>query len=137
MPGHQTGPAATIAAFLVAASFPVAAVAADAPSAYDACMNAAQSTPDYAACSSAELQRLDRLLNEAWHRASEKLKSFDMHAFNLLLTEQRNWIKWKNSACLYYFEDFGSAGRSIQYPACFRKLVQDRVNDLNALADEP
>lgn len=120
----------------IAAGFPLIALAADVPSAFDACMNAARSTPEYAECARTEIERQDRQLNDAWRRVSEKLKSFDAHSFSLLLNEQRKWIQWKENACQYYQEAFGSEGKSIKYPICVIKILHDRVTDLNALADE-
>ena len=117
-------------------ALPGAAFAADSPSPFDACMNSARSTPEFTSCSQAEMARQDKLLNDVWHRVSDKMKSNDMNSFDLLLNEQRKWIQWKDASCLYYMENFGSEGRSIQYPMCLIRILKDRVAYLTELADE-
>lgn len=132
-PARQT--AGTLAV-MIGAALPFAALAADAPAEFEACMNAAQSTPAYTECSRTEMERQDKLLNAAWRAAAEKMKAFNLPSFNLLLNEQRKWIQWKESACQYYQDGFGSEGKSVQYPMCFIKILRDRVAYLHDLADQ-
>jgi uncharacterized protein YecT (DUF1311 family) len=136
MRGRHASRAARTLGLVIAAAGPVPALAADAPAAFEACMDAARSTPAYAECTTNEIARQDRLLNDVWRRVSEQLKSFSAPSFNLLLIEQRKWVQWKDSACQYYQEGFGSEGRAIQYPLCFIKILRDRVAYLQALADQ-
>ncbi len=136
MPGWQASRTLRTSRLVIAATLPVTAFAADAPGAFDACMNAAQSTPAYNECARSEIERQDRLLNDVWRRVSEKMKSFNAPSFNLLLNEQRKWVQWKESACQYYQDGFGSEGRSVQYPMCFIKILRDRVTYLQELADQ-
>ncbi len=129
-PGHA---ALTV---LIAAALPGTAFAADAPSVFEACMNGAQSTPEYTECSRVEIARQDKILNDVWRHVSEKMKAFDTRAFDSLLNEQRKWIQWKESACQYYQNGFGSEGKSLRYPMCFIGILRDRITHLSALADE-
>lgn len=132
-PGHA---ALTGVLLLLAAALPGTDFAGAAPRTFEACMNAAQSTLEYNECSSAEIARQDRILNDVWRRVSEKMKAFDARAFNSLLNEQRKWIQWKELACQYYQEGFGSEGKSIRYPTCFIGILRDRITTLSALAKE-
>ncbi len=117
-------------ALMIMAIPPIGACAGEPQSPYDVCMASAQNSMAYRECGAAEIARQDRLLNDAWRRLAESLKSESDDAYRALLDEQRKWNAFKESACLYYYKGFGSLGTSVQYPACLIGILKQRTEYL-------
>jgi|GEM_PF-556699 len=96
---------------------------------YGNCMMHAQNDGDFAQCAEEHLEHLDAELNQAWSKVYKPLTNEKIKA--ALLNEQRKWIAFKESACLYYFDDgFGSADRVMSFPACQSNIIGQRIKAL-------
>ena len=123
-----------IARLVVAAGFAAASVAAmpaRADPLYDKCAAKAVTNPDYAACGSAMVDRLEASLNATWKRV---YPGFPAEAKPALLDEQRLWIAFKDKSCLAYATDaFGREGQVIHFYVCRAQVLTDRIDALKDL----
>lgn len=98
-------------------------------------MNRASGWVDYARCNNSLINRDEIDLKAAWLHAYKQMPSAEAKA--KLLDEQRNWIKYKESACSFWtMDDFGTNGRDFEGPACYSKVIEDRTDQLNNYAKD-
>lgn len=141
---------ATVALLVIALvqSVPVRANGAELSAAYQQCNDKAVSNPDFEQCGADEINRQDKRLNLAWKKA---LACFDhadgtsRDAQQSLLGEQRLWIKWKDSACGFYYPHnpnagpVGFAGREgevIHFGYCKADILAERATFFEIFAKE-
>ena len=121
---------AALAAY-IAAGFLVGPVIAD--DQYDKCLNEKTSNADWMVCGVDYLDRLDGQLNEAWLYVFPELTD---EGKAQLRTEQRAWIKFKDSSCFYYLgSDYGREGEVLHFPICQGQIIEQRIDYLNQLGD--
>ncbi|TDP01559.1 lysozyme inhibitor LprI family protein [Flavobacterium sp. 245] len=80
------------------------------------------------------LKKADNELNKVYKKLVQKL---DEKEKNLLITAQKDWIKFRDSKC--DFEKQGSEGGSIQplvYYTCLAECTEDRIKDLKRNLDD-
>lgn len=75
-------------------------------------------------------------LNEIWNEMYPWFKKVHPQSHEALLTEQKNWVKFKDSACEYYLEGFGREGQTLHFGFCRSALLQERITYLNSLLDD-
>lgn len=117
-----------------------------AQSPYDACIAHTQTNVEWNACGQQEIDRQEARLNAAWKKAYvcfDTSTPTGKDARQAFLAEQRAWVKWKDSACSFYFprnprdDGFGYAGREGQVlgaPTCKAVIVGDRAKWLEAFS---
>jgi uncharacterized protein YecT (DUF1311 family) len=105
----------------------------DQSTAFDDCMEKAKTNPDWDQCTSAEVERQEVRLAEAWKRAYGSMKKISPRGQKLLLDEQRAWIRYKDATCLYYGSDFGRDGQVLHLGICKADAIATRVDELNRL----
>lgn len=121
--------AAMIAAFVITG-------VAHADAAHDRCMEKASSSDAYSDCGKQWLAREEAALAVAWKNEYGSLDSSEAKAS--LLQEQRNWIRYKDSACRFLgTAEFGSMGWSQRMVPCIARVVRARADQLRAYSSEP
>lgn len=115
---------------------------------YTNCVDSHQSNSEWAGCGYEEIKKQDQLLNEVWKKISLILKEWASskypypscsicgsdQPFASLLEEQRNWIKWKDSACEFWMRGgFGRETEVLTYPSCKATVIAQRVVYLTRL----
>lgn len=100
-----------------------------ADAAFDKCMNAARSNFDFDKCGKAVLTRDDERLNAVWKQVLNLALD---PARKDLLEEQRSWLKFRDTSCLFYGsrDDFGREGTVIHLPKCRDNIISDRIKTL-------
>ena len=103
---------------------------------YDQCMGATDTNAGFSACSSAEIDRQEKLLSGAWSKASTAMKARAPSSHPALLREQRAWITYKDAACQFYLTgDFGSFGTVLHFGECKAQVIAERVATLLSLVE--
>lgn len=97
-----------------------------APAGYEACIDAAASTPDMIDCANAEAQQQDARLNTAYKAAMAA--GGDKSA---LRTAQRQWIKDRDSKCAPDSE--GGQNAMLEAADCVATLTASRAGELEAM----
>jgi len=100
---------------------------------YEQCTDKAEADYDFYECHVAYLDNLDKLLNEVWHELYHQRAPVSTRAQKALLNEQRKWIAFKDSSCLFWTFGFGTIGRHINFPSCREKIIEHRNKVLIAL----
>ena len=102
------------------------------------CQDKDLNNAQYMTCFDTQIAKADVQLNKAWKKVysyvQQVSKTGKSDSAALLLTEQRNWLKFKEGACQYYRTksmDFGREGYAIGYGACQLGIIQDRVKYLD------
>jgi uncharacterized protein YecT (DUF1311 family) len=118
---------------LVLASF-LAPAPAGADALYDRCIDESDgSNASWAVCGSEYVARTDTALNATWKRvygAAEGRTKQD------LLTAQRAWIAFKETACEFYANgDWGREGEVLQFPACLASVIETRKEELEGYGE--
>lgn len=107
------------------------------------CLETATSNADFSECYAEKIEAADAQLNKNWKIVADHLRGMakknGSKAYQLMLNEQRHWIRFKEKACEYYRTkalDFGREGAVIGYGSCQLGVIQDRVKYLeNFLTD--
>ena len=125
---------------LLSVSLLLAAAALQAPSAgtgdgvgdaqYRACMEPAVAGSDMRACGDEWLERLDARLNAEWRAV---LPLIDADGRNVLVEEQRSWVRFKDQSCAYLTDHYGSLAVDVQFPACRAEIIAARIAELQTL----
>lgn len=114
-----------IGVFLI--SFPMHSAKAD--DYLERCISQSSGTSsDHYRCATDLWQREDTALNQTWQRVYGSMSQG--HAKSALLNEQRAWNAYKDSACEFYAEEFGSIGWSVSRPMCKAEKIKERIRDL-------
>jgi uncharacterized protein YecT (DUF1311 family) len=101
-------------------------------------------------CGSEEIGRQEKQLASTWkatYAAMQRLvvdlsmppdlRGGTQSPAQLLLEGQRAWIKYKDSACLFYTApEFGREGTVLHFGVCKASIIADRVAVLQILLDE-
>jgi uncharacterized protein YecT (DUF1311 family) len=120
------GEPAALRAGVNAASTPAAA-----DTAYKQCLDSTSTLLDWGECGEAWLDRLQVELNLAWKRARG---SVDVQGRKALLTEQRAWLKFRDSSCTFWAEgSYGRNGQVLSFIGCRAAIVEARISDLNGI----
>lgn len=104
---------------------------------FDKCMKSAITNSNFSSCNQKEINYQEKQLSKAWKNLSVEIKQVSLNAYKELLTEQKLWIKYKDSACNYFSveEDnmyvFGHEGNSLHYGSCKANIIAERVKHLN------
>lgn len=109
--------------------------------AYDQCVDGVVELKEmnwqFQKCGIAYIERVDKQLNETWHGINAMLDESaddDMkRAKDMLLSEQRNWIKFQDSACQsLMLPSFGREAQVLSYYSCKGRGIEDRIKQLQA-----
>lgn len=99
--------------------------------AYSQCIDGTSSNPEWAGCGEAFLGRLDSALNAAWNKANASL---DKQSRKDLLAEQRAWLKFRNSSCLFWANgSYGREGQVLHFYGCRAAVIEARIAALNGV----
>jgi len=98
---------------------------------YNKCMDKALTNYDIRQCNSTDLEILDAELNQVWRKLYPALPPG--RAKTALLNEQRKWITFKDSSCIFWHYGFGTAGRDMYLYSCRGKIIQHRIKFLSDL----
>jgi len=79
------------------------------------------------------LEILDAELNQVWRSLYPALPPG--RAKTALLNEQRKWIDFKDSSCIFWHYGFGTAGRDIYFYSCRENIIEQRIKYLYLLSD--
>ncbi|MDO9204648.1 lysozyme inhibitor LprI family protein [Methylotenera sp.] len=110
--------------------------ASDLSNEFDRCMKSAGTNRNFGTCTEKEMSYQEKMLTKAWSDISKEIKEISLNAYNELLTEQRLWIKYKDSACNYFLAEndgalaFGQEGTYLQYGSCKAGIIAERVKYL-------
>lgn len=118
---------------------------------YTACVDSHTSNMEWNACGHEEIERQEKRLNDTWKKLSSALKKWasSNHPYpdcpvcgsdeplSSLLAEQRNWIKWKDSACEFWLRSGrGREADVLSYPMCKATVIAHRTAYLKGLLDQ-
>ena len=99
---------------------------------YDKCIDGSSTNPEWAGCGATELERLEKLLNDAWKKARSVMD--DEQSRTDLLREQRAWLKFRDMSCTYYANgQFGREGQVLHYYGCRAAITEARIAALSNL----
>lgn len=110
--------------------------ASDLSSEYDRCMKSAVTNRNYGTCNEKETNYQEKMLTKVWSDISTEIKEISLNAYKELLSEQRLWIKYKESACNYFLAEndgapaFGQEGTHLHYGNCKANIIAERVEYL-------
>jgi len=97
--------------------------------AYDQCMESTSTNPEWAGCGEAYMKRLDDALNATWEKANA---SIDVQSRRELRAEQRAWLKFRDSSCLFWASGaYGREGQVVHFYGCRAGVIEARIADLN------
>ena len=140
--------AKTIWVLATAVVFSVAASGAELSPTYQKCNDKAFSNIDFSDCGGAEIKRQEKRLNTVWKKVLACFDDSDettRDAKQSLLAEQRLWIKWKDTACKFYYPQTAKAantgfagreGEAIHYGACKAGIIAERADFFEDFAKE-
>lgn len=103
---------------------------------HDKCMKSAVTNKNFGTCNEIEINYQEKKLTKAWSDISTEIKETSLNAYKELLSEQRLWIKYKESACNYFLAEnnglpaFGQEGIHLHYGSCKASIIADRVKYL-------
>jgi uncharacterized protein YecT (DUF1311 family) len=97
---------------------------------YRRCLESTQTNPEWQDCGETYLERLDEELNAAWQTT---FSSLDEPSRKQLLAEQRSWLKFRDTSCLYWNEGHGREGQVLQFYACRGSIILARIADLHSI----
>jgi len=117
---------------------------------YAKCVEAAETGLDAGACAHAYYERLDAELDKLWQGLSaaysqddgeELWDEDDKIVWVELYNEQQKWEEYRKSACQFfaairevedggYVRIFGTMGRDHHFPACYGRVVEQRIEIL-------
>jgi uncharacterized protein YecT (DUF1311 family) len=123
---------ASLVVLMLAAGLAAPPARADAEN--DRCIDESDgSNAAWGACGSEYVARADKVLNATWKRvygAAEGRTKQD------LLTAQRAWIAFKETACEFYANgDWGREGEVLQFPACLAAVIETRTAELEGYGE--
>jgi uncharacterized protein YecT (DUF1311 family) len=103
-----------------------------------ACRAARENAEDWAVrkCAVEAHSSLEDQLTVAWQRLTSDAKKLDAQSgstelSDVLLTDERNWIKYKETVCKYYWNaNFGENGSVFNGPACQEGVLKARIEYL-------
>lgn len=123
------------AAFVFATTLLFIPIEARADAGYDQCTKRGQTSFDFNSCGQQWVKREEAALTVSWRNLYTSLK--DPQAKSLLLQEQRNWIKYKDSSCRFFGIDaeYGSMGWSTFMAPCIARVIRVRIKQLDEYAD--
>lgn len=112
----------------VRAASPTTALSAD----YKRCVDAHTTNRDWAVCGDQEIARQEAEVTDVWKAAYAAMKQNDPKAADDLLREQRAWIRFKDSACDYYYDDkmTGRESQVLDFAICKASLIAERIRFL-------
>jgi uncharacterized protein YecT (DUF1311 family) len=114
-----------------------AAYGAELSKEYIKCISSTAANLEWHACSEQEIDRQEKLLTEVWKDTYAAMKKVSVQSAQMLLNEQRAWLKFKDAACLFYSSgDFGREGQVLSFGACKAMIIAQRVEALRALMKE-
>lgn len=86
-------------------------------------------------CSSLNAKSADKHLNEVYRQVRQKYKGIESE--NLLIDAQLNWIKYRDSACLFSSNRYkGGSIMPLIYNNCIEKITRQRSDDLEIFLKE-
>jgi uncharacterized protein YecT (DUF1311 family) len=104
---------------------------ASADDAYSQCIDHTSTNPEWAGCGEAYLRRLDSALNAAWKKANA---SVDGQSRKDLLAEQRAWLKFRDSSCLFWANgSYGREGQVLHFYGCRAAVIEARISALKGI----
>lgn len=103
---------------------------------YSACLERSETNLAYSDCGRKAIEAAEAELGTVWKRAYASVGGDE--ARRRLLTEQRSWIRYKDSSCTYFWDesDYGSNGRVLTGPQCRVGVIRARTKQLEALIQE-
>ncbi len=120
---------------LLSASVALSASAADAE--MEQCLDAVSSASDRALghCAEQRTRRADEWLNEKWNELM-RMVGRDSPMGQSLITEERAWIAYKETACAYLLtEPTGTMERYLLYPSCQQSVIEARVAQIESIIE--
>ena len=109
------------------------ATPATADTAYKQCVDSTSTLLEWGDCGEAWLDRLEVALNVAWKRAHA---SVDTEGQKALLKEQRAWLKFRDSSCVFWAEgSYGRNGQVLNFIGCRAGIAETRISDLNDISE--
>jgi uncharacterized protein YecT (DUF1311 family) len=104
---------------------------------YTECINSKTKDQEWNECSKQEMDRQEKSLAGAWTEAYTTIKEVSARSAQLLLDEQRAWVKYKDTSCLFYASgDFGREGQVLEFSACKAVIIAQRIDSLKVLTRE-
>jgi len=97
---------------------------------YGKCVERTSTNIEWAECGRQEISRQESRLNAAWKKIQSCFdikEEAEKNAKEALLSEQRLWVKWKDSACTL-FDYAGREGQVLSYPMCKITVIKDRAD---------
>ena len=104
---------------------------------YQQCVVATDTNDGWAQCSDQEIERQEGRLEAVWNETFTLMKKIAPKSAEMLLDEQRAWVKYKDGACNFYGSgDFVREGQVISLGRCKAQNIADRIEALSQLAKE-
>lgn len=104
---------------------------------YQKCVVATDTNAGWAQCSDQEIKRQEERLKTVWNETFNLMKKTAPKSAEMLLDEQRAWVKYKDNACNFYGSgDFDREGQVINLGRCKAQNIADRIEALSQLAKE-
>jgi len=101
---------------------------------YSQCMQQAETNYEIRQCNADRLEILDAELNRVWRELYPALPPG--RAKTALLNEQRKWIDFKDSSCIFWHYGFGTAGRDMFFYSCRENIIEQRIKYLSQLNND-
>ena len=104
---------------------------------YEKCLKSTDTNSGWAECSAQEIKRQEARLSDAWRNAFDLMKKVSARGAQMLLEEQRAWVKFKDTSCTYFGSgDFGREGQVLRFGDCKARIIAGRVKSLQGLASD-
>jgi uncharacterized protein YecT (DUF1311 family) len=101
---------------------------------FDTCLKSHSANAEWGVCSEQEVSRQEGVLQDIWKETYGTLKTRTGSGAQMLLDEQRAWVKFKDSASLFYNSpDFGREGAVIQFGVCRAAIIAQRITELRII----
>ena len=97
---------------------------------YQKCLHKASSTLEVLRCQDQELQRVDRLLNQAYKKVFERLP---LDKKVQLRNIQRLWIRYRDAKCEYFYDPKSGRGGLEEKMECLIQESAHRAKELQEL----
>jgi uncharacterized protein YecT (DUF1311 family) len=96
-----------------------------------ACVDTKTNNMDYGICGGAYVKAADAELNVAWKALSAAVAG-EPQTKAALLSEQRAWLAYRNTACAFYSiqHDWGREGEVLDAPECVGGVLERRTAEL-------
>ncbi|AXK40384.1 lysozyme inhibitor LprI family protein [Crenobacter cavernae] len=99
--------------------------------AYNACMDRADGvTQGMVECMDGEIGRQDARLNRAYRQVSAALPATRR---TLLQTVQRQWMRYRDANCGFYYDPDGGTMARVQAVDCKLQMTAERAGELEAM----